>query len=89
MSRYVNGVKMGFAMAAYAEDYMKRLEQEEQEERDQMKECVKFTNIDIGGNDEDDEDISFDVKEGFSVNIYVDNDLVYGPIEGGCRVTIM
>ena len=86
MSRYVNGVKMGFAMAAYAEDYMKRLEQEEQEERDQMKECVKFTNIDIGGNDED---ISFDVKEGFSVNIYVDNDLVYGPIEGGCRVTIM
>ena len=39
--------------------------------------------------DEDDEDISFDVREGFSVNIYVDNDLVYGPIEGGCRVTIM
>ena len=23
------------------------------------------------------------------INIYVDNDLVYGPIEGGCRVTIM
>ena len=86
MSRYVNGVKMGFAMTAYAEDYIKRLEQEEQEERDQMKECAKFTNIEIGGNDED---ISFDVREGFSANIYVDNDLVYGPIEGGCRVTIM
>ena len=86
MSRYVNGVKMGFAMAAYAEDYSNRLEQEQQE--DQMKECVKFTNIEIGGN-EDDEDISFDVREGFSVNIYVDNDLVYGPIKGGCRVTIM
>ena len=86
MSRYVNGVKMGFAMAAYAEDYMNGLEQEE---RDQMKECVKFTNIEIGGNDEDDEDISFDVREGFSVNIYVNNDLIYGPIEGDCRVTIM
>lgn len=88
MSRYVNGVKMGFAMAAYAEDYVKRLEQEEQEEREQMKECVKFNNIEIGGI-KDDEEISFDVKEGFSVNIYVDNDLVYGPIEGGCRVTII
>lgn len=88
MSRYVNGVKMGFAMAAYAEDYMKRLEQEEQEELDQMKECVKFTNIEIGGI-KDDEEISFDVREGSSVNIYVDDDLVYGPIEGGCRVTII
>ena len=87
MSRYVNGVKMGFAMAAYAEEYTKRLKQEEEErEKEQLQECVKFSDIDIGGVDGN--EISFDVNEGFNVNIYVDGELVYGPINGECTIAI-
>lgn len=88
MARYINGVKMGFAMQAYAEDYYEWLKKEEQLEQEEIDEYDKFSNIEIGGID-DDEEISFDVNEGVSVNIYIDGKLVYGPIEGECNVTII
>ena len=49
MARYINGVKMGFAMQAYADYYNEQLKREEQLEQEEINEYDKFSNIEIGG----------------------------------------
>lgn len=97
MSRYVNGVKMGFALSAYVNDKPKSESTPIASSRSFLQPAIKFNNLekcrersfndygDIDGCDDFECEVSAD-KE---VYIYVDGEVVYGPVEGGSTIEIL
>ena len=95
MKKYFNGnkIQMGFALSAYLDEPQN---DNKTSNNDDLQPAIKFKKMDkcnayglnnYGG--EGCDAFECEVSKNDSVNIYVDGNLVYGPVEGGRTIMIL
>ena len=100
---FINGnkIQMGFALSAYIDDNKKNAE-EEYDSRignyNELRPAIKFKNLNnivernFNKYDEDANGcdcLECEVDKGAEVEIFVDGELVYGPVKGGSNIMIL
>ena len=98
MKRYFNGnkIQIGFALSAYLDDEPQSDNNKTSKNDDDLQPAIRFKKMDkcnaysLGNYGGEGCDVfECEVNKDDSVCIYVDDDLVYGPVEGGRTITIL